>query len=63
MSKLLRVSFILALVCVLRAAVWGAEFQVNTYTTDHQTSPAVAADAAGNFVVVWESFLVKTAPV
>jgi hypothetical protein len=33
----------------------GPEFQVNTYTTGHQGFGAlsVAADAAGNFVVVW----------
>lgn len=33
----------------------GAEFQVNTYTTNVQGSPAVSADALGNFVVVWAS--------
>ena len=33
----------------------GAEFSVNTYTTGNQSSPAVALDAAGNFVVVWTS--------
>jgi len=33
----------------------GAEFQVNTYTTDDQWHPSVAADADGNFVVVWQS--------
>jgi hypothetical protein len=33
----------------------GPEFQVNTYTTDVQYAPAVASDAAGNFVVVWYS--------
>ena len=33
----------------------GAEFLVNTYTTDVQIRPAVASDASGNFVVVWES--------
>ena len=33
----------------------GGEFQVNTYTTDNQLFPAVGSDAAGNFVVVWES--------
>jgi hypothetical protein len=33
----------------------GAEFQVNTYTTYFQLRPAVAADPAGNFVVVWDS--------
>ncbi len=33
----------------------GPEFQVNTFTTDHQTSPAVAMDDDGDFVVVWQS--------
>jgi hypothetical protein len=33
----------------------GAEFQVNTYTTDRQSDPAVAPDPMGGFVVVWES--------
>jgi hypothetical protein len=33
----------------------GPEFQVNTYTTGTQYQPAVAADLAGNFVVVWSS--------
>ncbi len=33
----------------------GSEFQVNTYTTFLQTWPEVASDAAGNFVVVWNS--------
>jgi hypothetical protein len=33
----------------------GPEFRVNTYTTSFQRYPAVAADAVGNFVVVWES--------
>jgi len=36
-------------------AAVGAEFQVNTYTTSQQGSPRVAADADGNFVVVWLS--------
>jgi len=31
----------------------GAEFRVNTYTTDAQHGPSVAADFAGNFVVTW----------
>ncbi len=35
----------------------GTEFQVNTYTTDAQYAPAVASDSAGNFVVVWASYL------
>lgn len=33
----------------------GDEFQVNSYTTADQSSPAVAADGSGNFVVVWRS--------
>jgi len=33
----------------------GGQFQINTYTTNLQIEPAVAADAAGNFVVVWSS--------
>ena len=33
----------------------GSEFQVNTYTLANQQNPAVAIDAAGGFVVVWES--------
>jgi len=34
----------------------GAQFQVNTYTTNYQALPAVASDADGNFMVVWQSF-------
>jgi hypothetical protein len=34
----------------------GAEFRVNSYTTDDQYSPAVAMDPDGNFVVVWASY-------
>jgi hypothetical protein len=34
----------------------GAEFRVNTFTTDGQSYPAVASDRAGNFVVTWESY-------
>lgn len=34
----------------------GGEFQVNTYTTNEQYRPGVAMGAAGDFVVVWESF-------
>jgi len=33
----------------------GAEFQVNTYTTNYQASPAVGVSAAGDFVVSWMS--------
>src|SRR5262245_27005539 len=33
----------------------GAQFQVNTYTTNAQHVPLVASDAAGGFIVVWSS--------
>jgi hypothetical protein len=35
----------------------GSEFQVNTDTSGHQYDPAVAMDAAGDFVITWESYL------
>ena len=35
----------------------GGEFPVNTYTTDAQTNPAIAAAGNGTFVVVWDSFV------
>lgn len=35
----------------------GAEFQVNTFAVSRQNFPAVAMDAAGNFVVAWRSSL------
>jgi hypothetical protein len=31
------------------------EFRINAYTTNSQVFPAVAADANGNFMVVWQS--------
>jgi hypothetical protein len=34
----------------------GDEFQVNFYTTSQQGHPSVASDAAGNFVVAWDSY-------
>ncbi len=33
----------------------GIEFQINAFTTGEQARPAVAADGAGNFIVVWDS--------
>src|SRR5262249_22830855 len=32
----------------------GSEFQINTYTTGHQTDPSVAMDVDGDFVVAWD---------
>ncbi|MGE5142868.1 MAG: S-layer homology domain-containing protein [Acidobacteriota bacterium] len=40
-----------------QAPSFSPEFQVNTYTSVNQYFPKVAADANGNFVVVWESNL------
>jgi hypothetical protein len=37
-------------------AAQGGEFQVNTYTTNYQSYPAVAVDPAGNFTVVWAGY-------
>jgi hypothetical protein len=34
----------------------GSQFQINSYAPGDQVLPAVAADAAGNFVVAWQSF-------
>ena len=53
------------LACTLPLRAWGAgpagsEFQVNTFTSNFQRCPAVAADGAGNFVVVWESITART---
>ena len=33
----------------------GAEFQVNTYTTNTQNRPALSPDGSGGFVIVWSS--------
>jgi hypothetical protein len=33
----------------------GGEFQVNTFGTLHQKDPAVASNAAGDFIVFWDS--------
>jgi hypothetical protein len=37
-------------------AALGGEFQINSYTSFNQQRPSVSSDAAGNFVVVWESY-------
>jgi hypothetical protein len=34
----------------------GSEFRVNAYTTSNQGYPSVAANASGEFVVVWQSY-------
>jgi hypothetical protein len=44
------------LVSLLLASVCGAEFQVNTRTSNDQKNGAIAMDAAGSFMVVWSSY-------
>src|SRR5207237_7376908 len=34
----------------------GDEFRVNSFTTSSQSEPAVAMDAAGDFVIVWSGY-------
>ena len=55
----------ISLLCfaVLNTTAWseepvpvGSEFQVNTYTTGNQSTPAVAFNSEGAFVAVWESY-------
>ena len=56
-----RIAAAAAIVFVLGAPAWsqipaGPDFGVNAYTTDIQQDAVVAADAAGNFVVMWSHF-------
>ncbi|NQT04126.1 MAG: hypothetical protein HQ580_19020 [Planctomycetes bacterium] len=44
-------------ITLIGAIICRAEFQVNTHTTNKQENPAIAMDGAGNFVVVWNSYL------
>jgi len=55
--------YLAALLCAAAiGGVWaqgvvrlGAEFRVNTYTTNYQAAPRISSDGSGNFVVVWQS--------
>jgi hypothetical protein len=57
-----RIAGVALVACALSGAVWaevtplGNEFRANTYTTGSQAPCSVASDAAGNFVVVWQSY-------
>ncbi|MCP4608325.1 MAG: hypothetical protein GY845_06390 [Planctomycetes bacterium] len=44
-------------ITLVAAIICRAEFQVNTHTTNKQENPAIAMGGAGNFVVVWNSYL------
>jgi hypothetical protein len=58
----MRLRVLAVCVCVVLPALASAqipltpEFQINTYTTSAQAGQAIAADAAGNFVVMWYSY-------
>ena len=41
---------------VLASTPRTAQFQINTVTGSYQEHPKIAFDAAGNFIVVWESY-------
>jgi hypothetical protein len=60
-DRLPTVGFLMALLLAppaIEAQVFtGPEFRVNTFTMYGQRYPAVASGAAGNFVVVWQSYL------
>jgi hypothetical protein len=46
-----------AVITLIAVVNCGAEFQVNTHTVNKQENPAIAMDSAGNFIVVWNSYL------
>jgi len=52
-----RNNFATVVIILVAAIICRAEFQVNTHTTNKQENPAIAMDGAGNFVVVWNSYL------
>ena len=41
----------------------GTEFRVNTYTTNNQSQPTALMDAAGDFVITWQSFPLRMAAI
>ena len=44
-------------ITLVAAMTCRAEFQANTHTSNKQENPAIAMEAEGNFVVVWNSYL------
>ena len=55
--KLKRNYWLVVAITLIAVMTCGAEFQVNTRTSNKQENPAIAMDAEGNFVVVWNSYL------
>ncbi len=54
--RLAAVAFSIVPAVSVSAQTVGSEFRVNTYTTNGQTLPSVAAAPDGSFVVAWESY-------
>jgi hypothetical protein len=52
---MLRPCSLIILVCLVTVGISSAEFQLNTYTDSEQTTPSIASDSGGNFIVVWAS--------
>ena len=61
LNRLVTVGLLMA-ASVAWAQVVGPQFQVNSYTTGNQLFSALAADAAGNFVIVWKSAYASPGP-
>jgi len=55
--KLKQNYWLVVAITLIAVMTCGAEFQVNTRTSNKQENPAIAMDAEGNFVVVWNSYL------
>jgi uncharacterized protein (DUF3084 family) len=47
---------ILSVLFVLSATAYASEIQVNTYTSGHQMSSAIAMNSDGDFVITWDSY-------
>ncbi len=55
--KFKRNYFAAVAITLVAAMTCRAEFQANTHTSNKQENPAIAMEAEGNFVIVWNSYL------
>jgi len=55
--ELKRSYFAAVAIALVAAVICRGEFQANTHVSNKQENPAIAMDGAGNFVVVWNSYL------
>lgn len=55
--RIFRCSLILLILftCLLFAVKTGNEFQVNLFTSNNQSHPAIAMDEQGDFIITWDS--------